>query len=133
MATAAKPGLRPSRRRPITRVLLDLAGDVREPPAPLDAVVVPCAADRAGPLTAELARRLRACVRFAQAVAHQLVDAHVEVKLEFVADVRTHVVTGASGEGKQPLDATKSHAVSPEVRSFCLRIGRSQRPGMFHS
>ena len=105
------------------RVLLDLAGDVREPPALLDAIVVPRAADRAGPLAAELARRLRAGVRFAQAVAHQLVDAHVEVKLEFVADVRAHFVTGASGEGKQPLDATKSHALpSPEDQVVSITL-----------
>ena len=42
----------------------------------------------------------------------KLVDAHVEVELEFVVDVRAHVVTGASGEGKQPLNPTQSHASS---------------------
>ena len=121
-----EPGASAEQTKADHRVLLDVSGEIREPPAPLEAIVARCAADRAGPLAAELPRRSRAGIRLAQAVAHQVVGAHVEVKLEFVADVRAHVLAGAGGEGKQPLNATKSHA-SPssdeyQVVSITLKI-----------
>ena len=92
MATVENPGLRPSIRSPniaSCRSSLTSRASVL-----CRSTVNPSLAQARAPrcLVAELAERLRPCVRFGQAFLHQIVDAHVEVERELLVHVVANVV-----------------------------------------